>query len=96
MNLRWVYAKKERDPEYFPLFQHCWEVLTMAPSSQHASEDELISLCWDAFDYLQSGGRWYTQSTTGRTEMQWDGHDLRVVEQNGRGFEYEHTFSALN
>lgn len=93
MNLRQVYEAKGRDPRYYPLFEQCWEVLCMAPSSQHADEDELISLTWDAFDYLQADGRWYTQSQSGRTEMHLNGGHLRVVEQNGQGFNYEHTFT---
>ncbi len=93
MDLRQIYETKGRDPRYFPLFQQCWEVLSMAPSSKRSSEDELISLAWDAFDYLQADGRWFTGNQTGRTEMHWDGERLRVVEQTDDGFHYQHTFN---
>lgn len=92
MDARTLYAQKERDPADFPLFNQVWEVLNMAPSSKHADEEEIISLTWDAFDYLQASGHWFTQSVNGHTEMRLEGNRLLVKEHAGPDFTYEHTF----
>lgn len=64
----------------------------MAPSSKHAGEDELISLAWDAFDYLQADGQWFTASETGSTELTLgDGH-LRVKENDDDDFRFERVY----
>jgi hypothetical protein len=94
MDLRSLYDRLERDPDDYPLFERIWQVLTFAPSSKHVSEEELTSLACDAFDYLQAGGAWQTASQTGITQLQWDGRTLRVKENDGREFYYEHTFTV--
>lgn len=89
---RELYAKLHRDPKDYPLFERVWDVLNMAPSSKHADTESLVSLAADAFDYLQANGQWYTASPSGRTELFWDGKELRVREDDDRDFEYENTF----
>jgi hypothetical protein len=90
--LRSLYDRLHRDPEDFPLFERIWNVLTFAPSSKHVNKEEMVSLACDAFDYLQANGRWMTASTTGRTELTWDGYELRVKEDDDRDFTYERSF----
>lgn len=92
MDVRDLYHRLHRDPEDFPLFEKIWEILNFAPSSKHANEEELVSLSCDAFDYLQTNGKWYTASETGKTELTWDGRILAVKEDDDRDFTYEHSF----
>jgi hypothetical protein len=94
MDVRDLYDRLHRDPQQFPLFERVWQVLTFAPSSKHANEEEMVSLSCDALDYLQANGQWTTSSETGRTELFWDGKRLRVKEDDDRTFEYEHTFTV--
>lgn len=96
MDVRSLYDRLHREPTDFPLFERIWQVLTFAPSSKHANEEELVSLSCDAFDYLQANGQWGTASTTGRTELFWDGKTLKVNEDDDRDFHYEHTFQVLH
>lgn len=93
MDLRTIYDEKERDPKYFPLFQAVWEVLNLAPSSKHAQEGELIDLTWDAFDYLQADGKWFTASETGKTELFWKEHQLTVKERDNDDFTFERSYN---
>lgn len=93
MDVRSLYDRLHRDPEDYPLFERIWQVLTFAPSSKHADEEEMVSLACDAFDYLQANGQWQTASTTGKTELFWDGRSLRVREDDDRNYQYHHTFS---
>lgn len=92
MELRRLYDGLERNPADYPLFARIWEVLTLAPSSKHANEEEMVSLACDALDYLQTNGEWSTASTTGRTTFTWDGQTLEVHEDDDRSFEYQHEF----
>jgi hypothetical protein len=94
MDVRSLYDRLQRDPQDYPLFERIWQVLSFAPSSKHAEEEELVSLASDAFDYLQADGQWQTTSTTGRTQLFWDGTTLQVTEDDHRNFEYQHTFSV--
>ena len=96
MDVRSLYDRLERDPKDFPLFERIWQVLTFAPSSKHSDEEELVSLACDAFDYLQASGEWQTMSTTGRTQLFWDGRRLQVKEDDDRSYQYEHTFTVLH
>jgi hypothetical protein len=93
MDARTLWKALDRDPKGFPLFSRLWEVLNMAPSSKHADEEEIISLTWDAFDYLQASGTWSTASTTGRTEMSLTGNELVVKEDDDKDYKYEHRFN---
>lgn len=94
MELQSLYDRLERDPDDFPLFSRIWEVLQFAPSSRHHDEEELVSLAVDAFDYLQAQGRWATASTGGRIELHWDGRELRVHEDDDRGWRYQRAFTV--
>ncbi|HWI64470.1 MAG TPA: hypothetical protein VNT75_21780 [Symbiobacteriaceae bacterium] len=96
MDVRDLYDRLHRDPEDYPLFERIWQVLTFAPSSKHAGEEELVSLACDAFDYLQATGQWQTASTSGRTELAWDGRNLKVTEDDDRSYQYHHTFTVQN
>jgi len=89
-----LYDSLNRDPQDYPLFERIWQVLTFAPSCRHADEERLTSLAADAFDYLQAGGEWQTNSTTGTTKLRFDGQKLYVQEDDGREFTYEHTFTV--
>jgi hypothetical protein len=93
VDLRSLYDGLQRDPRGFPLFERVWNVLTFAPSSKHVDEEEMISLVWDAFDYLQASGEWHTESTSGVTSLFWDGTILKVREEDDQSFNYEHTFT---
>jgi len=93
MDARTLWEALDRDQDGFPLFSRLWEVLNMAPSSKHADEEEIISLTWDAFDYLQASGRWSTASTSGRTEMVLTGKELVVKEDDHKDYKYEHRFN---
>ncbi len=93
MDVRNLYDRLHRDPGDYPLFERIWQVLSFAPSSKHAGEAEMVSLAADAFDYLQAHGRWTTASETGRTELLYDGKQLRVIEDDDRDFRYQHTFT---
>lgn len=92
MDIRSLYDRLHRDPAGYPLFERVWKVLSLAPSSKHAMEEELVSMAADAFDYLQADGQWQTASTTGVTKLAFDGQELRVLETDGRKFEYHRTF----
>ncbi|HYF93627.1 MAG TPA: hypothetical protein VD969_15545 [Symbiobacteriaceae bacterium] len=94
MDVRSLYDRLHRDPQDYPLFERIWQVLTFAPSSKHSDEEEMVSLACDAFDYLQATGQWQTASPTGRTQLTWDGHLLKVTEDDDRNFQYHHTFSV--
>lgn len=94
IDLRSLYDRLQRNPKDFPLFERIYQVLTFAPSSRHAEEDELVSLACDAFDYLQANGQWQSASETGRTQLHWDGKSLRVQEDDDRAFQYQHTFTV--
>jgi len=96
MDVRNLYDRLERDPKDYPLFERIWQVLTFAPSSKHSDEEEMVSLACDAFDYLQASGEWQTASPTGRTQLFWDGKQLRVKEDDDRKFQYEHTFTVTH
>lgn len=92
LDIRSVYHEKDREPADFPLFSQVWEVLLMAPSSKHADEEELISLAWDAFDYLQADGEWFTASETGSTVMALQDGNLQVKETDDRDFRFEQVY----
>lgn len=94
MDVRSLYDRLHRDPEGYPLFERIWQVLTFAPSSKHTDEEEMVSLACDAFDYLQKDGKWFTSSETGKTELFFDGQQLKVREDDDRKFSYEHTFTV--
>ncbi|MDF2628548.1 MAG: hypothetical protein K0R39_2379 [Symbiobacteriaceae bacterium] len=96
MDLRSLYDRLQRDPDDYPLFERIWQVLTFAPSSKHADEEVMVSLACDAFDYLQASGAWQTASQTGTTQLHWNGRTLRVKENDGREFHYEHTFTVTD
>nr|PZN42780.1 MAG: hypothetical protein DIU70_04665 [Bacillota bacterium] len=91
-DVRQLFHRLHRDPSQFPLFARIWEVLQMAPSSRHASEEELVSLAADALDYLLTDGQWATASTTGRTELRLAGDGLEVYEEAPEGFQYRRRF----
>jgi len=92
MDVRRLYDKLHRDPQDFPLFDRIWQVITFAPSSQQMDEEGLVSLAADAFDYLQATGAWKHESTTGDTEMFYDGKVLRVTERDDEDFRFERAF----
>ncbi len=93
MDVRHLYDSLHREPQEFPLFERVWDILTLAPSSKHSDEEALVSLAADAFDYLQATGRWTTSSTTGRTELFWDGLTLRVNENDDGDFAFHRSFA---
>jgi hypothetical protein len=93
MDVKQLYNSLHREPRDYPLFERIWQVLTFAPSCRHADEERLVSLAADAFDYLQAGGEWQTNSTTGTTKLRYDGTSLYVEEDDGRDYRYAHTFS---
>ncbi|MFZ5814988.1 MAG: hypothetical protein ACOY93_06750 [Bacillota bacterium] len=92
MDVKQLYDSLHRDPQDYPLFERIWEVLTFAPSCRHADEERMVSLAADAFDYLQAGGEWQTNSSTGTTRLRFDGRHLQVEEDDGREYRYQHTF----
>lgn len=92
VDVRSLFDSLHRDPESYPLFARIWDVVTLAPSSRHMGEEELVSLSADALDYLQANGRWYNASTTGRTDLHWDGRSLRVQEDDDRGWTFEKSY----
>lgn len=92
MDVRDLFDKLHRDPDSYPLFARLWEVLTFAPSSRHMDEEELVSIAADALDYLEAKGQWYNASTTGRTELRWDGTNLLVHEDDDRGWTFDMTY----
>jgi hypothetical protein len=94
MDVRSLYDRLHREPDDFPLFERIWQVLSFAPSSKHVNEEEMVSLAGDAFDYLKTDGKWQTASTTGRTELFWDGQTLKVNEDDDRNYQYQHTFTV--
>lgn len=96
MDVRSLYDRLNRDPEDYPLFERIWQVLSLAPSSKFADEEVLVSLASDAFDYLQADGKWMTTSSTGSTEMFYDGRNLKVAESDDLDgdFQYQHTFTV--
>lgn len=96
MDVRSLYDRLHRDPEDYPLFERIWQVLTFAPSSKHAGEEEMVSLACDAFDYLQANGQWQTASDAGRTQLFWDGRTLTVTEDDDRNYHYQHSFTVTN
>lgn len=92
MDVKRLYDSLDRDPNQYPLFEQIWQVLTFAPSCRHADEERLTSLAADAFDYLQAEGEWQTNSTTGTTKLEWNGHTLAVHEDDGREYQYRQEF----
>jgi len=96
MDVRHLYDQLHREPTDYPLFERIWEVLTLAPSSRHLHEEEMVSLACDAFDYLQASGYWSTASPDGRTELHWNGQALDVKEEDGHEFHYHRTFPVFH
>jgi len=94
MDVQHLFDSLHREPQDYPLFERIWDVLALAPSSKHVNEEELVSLAADAFDYLQATGRWATASTTGRTELFWDGLTLGVEENDDREFTFRRSFAV--
>lgn len=94
MDTEELFKDLNRDPAEYPLFHRVFQVLSFAPSSKHAGENEVKDLAWDALDYLRQDGRWETSSTTGETKLSYDGRTLQVHEHDGHGFTYAHTFTV--
>lgn len=92
MDLRSLFDKLHRDPSEYPLFERVWQVLSFAPSSRHYDEEEMVSQAVDALDYLQAEGRWQTATSTGTTELAWDGQVLHVREEDHLNQEYSRQF----
>ncbi len=92
INLDSLFDRLHRDESQRELFSRVYQVLAVAPSSRHASEEDLVSVAADALDYLVTDGQWQTASVNGKTILRLQDGVLRVTEDDDRSYHYQRSF----